>query len=47
VDGKLYYFTPGGFLYGREPETEEVGGFLLWLLLPTRSDTTGPTTGKQ
>jgi hypothetical protein len=27
VDGKLYYFTPGGFLYGREPETEEVGGF--------------------
>ncbi len=27
VDGKLYYFTPGGFLYRREPGTEEVGGF--------------------
>ena len=26
VDGKLYYFTPGGFLYRREPETEEIGG---------------------
>ena len=25
-DGKLYYFTPGGFLYRREPGTEEVGG---------------------
>ena len=27
VDGKLYYFTPGGFLYRREPGAEEVGGF--------------------
>ena len=27
VEGKLYYFTPGGFLYRREPDTEEVGGF--------------------
>ena len=26
VDGRLYYFTPGGFLYCREPGTEEVGG---------------------
>src|SRR5919202_377107 len=26
-DGKLYYFTPGGFLYRKEPGTEEVGGF--------------------
>jgi hypothetical protein len=26
-DGKLYYFTPGGFLYRREQGTEEVGGF--------------------
>jgi hypothetical protein len=27
VDGKFYYFTPGGFLYRREPGAEEVGGF--------------------
>jgi len=27
VDGRLYYFTPGGFLYRRDPGTEEVGGF--------------------
>lgn len=27
VDGKLYYFTPGGFLYRKDPDTEEVGGF--------------------
>ena len=27
VGGKLYYFTPGGFLYRREPGTEEIGGF--------------------
>ena len=26
-EGKLYYFTPGGFLYRREPGTEAVGGF--------------------
>ena len=26
AEGKLYYFTPGGFLYRREPGTEEVGG---------------------
>ena len=27
VGGKLYYFTPGGFLYRRDSGTEEVGGF--------------------
>ena len=27
VNGELYYFTPGGFLYRRDPATEEVGGF--------------------
>jgi len=27
VAGKLYYFTPGGFLYRREAGTEEVGGY--------------------
>jgi hypothetical protein len=27
VGGELYYFTRGGFLYRREPGTEEAGGF--------------------
>ena len=27
LDEKTYYFTPGGFLYRKEPGTEEVGGF--------------------
>jgi hypothetical protein len=27
VGGKLYYLTPGGFLYRGEPATEELGGF--------------------
>jgi len=27
VGGKIYYFTPGGFLYRKDPGTEEVGGF--------------------
>jgi len=25
--GEIYYFTPGGFLYRKDPGTEEVGGF--------------------
>ncbi len=25
--GKTYYFTPGGFLYRKEPRMEEIGGF--------------------
>ena len=25
--GEIYYFTPGGFLYRKDPWTEEVGGF--------------------
>ena len=32
VEGKLYYFTPGGFLYRRDPVTEEVGGFFCGFL---------------
>ncbi len=24
---KTYYFTPGGFLYRKDPGTEEIGGF--------------------
>ena len=27
VDGKLYYFTPGGFLYRKDPATGALGGF--------------------
>ncbi len=25
--GKTYYFTPGGFLYRKDPGTEEIGDF--------------------
>ncbi len=27
VDGKLYYFTPGGFLYRKDLATGALGGF--------------------
>jgi hypothetical protein len=27
LDEKTYYFTPGGFLYRKDPGAEEVGGF--------------------
>ena len=27
VGKNIYYFTPGGFLYRKDPGTEEVGGF--------------------
>jgi hypothetical protein len=27
VDGEIYYFTPGGFLYRRDPGSDEVGGY--------------------
>ena len=27
VGAHIYYFTPGGFLYRKDPGTEEVGGF--------------------
>jgi hypothetical protein len=27
VAGNTYYFTPGGFLYRKDPGAEEVGGF--------------------
>ena len=27
VGGKIYYFTPGGFLYRKDPGAQEVGGF--------------------
>ncbi len=27
LDGNIYYFTPGGFLYRKDPGSDEVGGF--------------------
>jgi hypothetical protein len=27
LDGQTYYFAPGGFLYRKEAEMEELGGF--------------------
>jgi hypothetical protein len=27
MDDQTYYFTPGGFLYRRDPGTDELGGF--------------------
>ena len=27
MDANTYYFTPGGFLYRKDPGIEEVGGF--------------------
>jgi hypothetical protein len=27
LDGETYYFTPGGFLYRKDPGSDEVGGF--------------------
>ena len=26
ASGKIYYFTPGGFLYRKDPGSDEVGG---------------------
>jgi hypothetical protein len=27
IGANTYYFTPGGFLYRKDPGTEEIGGF--------------------
>ena len=27
IDANIYYFTPGGFLYRKDPGSEEVRGF--------------------
>jgi hypothetical protein len=45
VDGKLYYFTPGGFLYRKDPATGALGGFFCGYS-PMRSGTTEPTRGR-
>ena len=46
LGGKSYYFTPGGFLYRKEPGSEEVGGSSV-ATLPMKSGTTDPTTASQ
>ena len=47
VEGKLYYFTPGGFLYRREPGTEEVGGFFCGYLSSEAWRHRVPSTNKR
>ena len=42
LDGKSYYFTPGGFLYRKEHGSEEVGASSA-ATLPMKSGTTDPT----
>ena len=32
MGGQIYYFTPGGFLYRKDPGTEEVCGFFCGFL---------------
>jgi len=43
IGAKIYYFTPGGFLYRKDPGSEEVGGFFV-ATSRTRSGATAPTT---
>jgi hypothetical protein len=42
VGANTYYFTPGGFLYRKDPQTEDVGGFFCGYLTdevwPYRTD---------
>ena len=42
VGGKLYYFTPGGFLYRKESGTEEAGASYV-VTPPTKSGAAGLT----
>ena len=46
LGGKSYYFTPGGFLYRKEPGSEEWGASSA-ATLPIKSGTTDPTTASQ
>jgi hypothetical protein len=45
VDGKLYYFTPGGFLYRKDPATGALGASSA-AISPMRSGTTEPTRSR-
>jgi hypothetical protein len=42
IEANTYYFTPGEFLYRKDPRTEEVGASSV-ATSPTRFGTTGPT----
>ena len=46
VDGKLYYFTPGGFRYRKDPATGALGASSA-AISPTRPGTIGRVTGRQ
>jgi hypothetical protein len=41
IGANTYYFTPGGFLYRKDPGSEEVGASFV-ATSPTKSGTTGP-----
>ncbi len=43
LGGKSYYFTPGGFLYRKDPGSEELRAFCA-ATSPMRSGTTGSMT---
>jgi len=45
VDGKLYYFTPGGFLYRKDSAAGALGTSSA-AISPMRSGTTEPTRGR-
>ena len=45
MDGKLYYFVPGGFLYRKDPATGALGASSA-AISPMRSGTTEPTRGR-
>ena len=45
VDGKLYYFTPGGFLYRKDPATGALGASSA-AISPMRPGTTEPTRSR-
>jgi hypothetical protein len=45
MDGKLHYFTPGGFLYMHGPGNGSLGASSA-AISPMRSGTTEPTRGR-
>ena len=45
IGANTYYFTPGGFLYRKDPDRTRWGAISV-ATSPTRFGTTGPTTGR-